>query len=309
MYCPPSGRSPSLRRRFFTWLSIVRSNASNDSPKTASPELLAGEHHARMRRERGDQVELHAGELQGRARPERLPRARIHDEVEEDPPVVCRGRCEPRGRSGGNRAAEHRAHPGDQLARLEGLGHVVVRADLQAGHPVHELIPRGEEDHRRSRTAGAKLPEDVEAGAAREHHVKHDEVGVVREDGGERRLAVAGRGHLVSLAHEVRPHHLQDVRLVVDDEDACHGREHTRGPGQSGPALRHDLWIRDYPARPDPSQAPLPAPPAPPPPRMPAPLPRFPLPRFPLPSCWPLPPCGPPPAPTAAPRMPPMVVL
>src|SRR5882672_8961136 len=45
------------------------------------------------------------------------------------------------------RPAQHRPHPSGNLARREGLEHVVVRAQLQADHAVRLLVPAGEDDH------------------------------------------------------------------------------------------------------------------------------------------------------------------
>ena len=53
------------------------------------------------------------------------------------------------GARGGRRqllAPEHRAHPGHQLARREGLGQVVVAAELEPDDAVHLLPLGGEED-------------------------------------------------------------------------------------------------------------------------------------------------------------------
>ena len=42
--------------------------------------------------------------------------------------------------------AEHAAHPGQQLARLEGLGHIVVGTGAEAGEPALDRAGRGEHD-------------------------------------------------------------------------------------------------------------------------------------------------------------------
>src|SRR3989304_6037914 len=97
MYCSPPGRGPSLWRRFLTWLSIVRSYASNASPNTAAPGLAG---------------------------------AGVDDEVEV---VEHEGR---RSRSHGQ-ATEHGADAGDEFARLERLGDVGVRTALQTRDPGH----------------------------------------------------------------------------------------------------------------------------------------------------------------------------
>jgi hypothetical protein len=47
---------------------------------------------------------------------------------------------------GGRAPAQHGLHAGHELARLEGLGHVVVGAQLQPDHAVHHLAAGGEHD-------------------------------------------------------------------------------------------------------------------------------------------------------------------
>ena len=48
----------------------------------------------------------------------------------------------------GPHPAQHRADPGDQLARAERLGHIIVGAGLEAADPVALLAARGEHDDR-----------------------------------------------------------------------------------------------------------------------------------------------------------------
>jgi hypothetical protein len=68
-------------------------------------------------------------------------------------------------------AAQHGLQAGHQLARLEGLGQVVVGAEFQAHHAVHHLAARGEHDDGQVAAApdGAAQLEAVHLG---QHHVE-----------------------------------------------------------------------------------------------------------------------------------------
>ncbi len=66
---------------------------------------------------------------------------------------------------------------GHQLARLEGLGDVVVGTHLQAGHAVDDVVASGEHDHGAVDAVGAQLSQDLEAGATGQHHVEDEHVG------------------------------------------------------------------------------------------------------------------------------------
>ena len=66
------------------------------------------------------------------------------------------------------RPPQHGLDARDQLARAEGLGHVVVGAELEAEHPVDLLVARRERDHRRlaERPDAPADLEPVDAGQA-----------------------------------------------------------------------------------------------------------------------------------------------
>ena len=122
------------------------------------------------------------------------------------------------------RAAQDGLQPRHQLARLEGLGQVVVGAELQADDAVHDLAARGEHDDRQVALLadGAAQLEAVHLG---QHHV---------EDGGvEAALRAAapgpalGRVALLQLhveALQVGRQRRRQQLVVVDQQDAVHGR-------------------------------------------------------------------------------------
>jgi hypothetical protein len=124
-------------------------------------------------------------------------------------------------------AAEHRLHAGDDLARGEGLGDVVVGAELDADDPVDLVVAARQEQHGHValRTQAAA---DLQPVHARHVDVEHDQIGRVLGDAGQRGLPVrglrAGEAGLFQREHE----QLADVRVVVHDE---HGARLRTGDG------------------------------------------------------------------------------
>ena len=113
-------------------------------------------------------------------------------------------------------APQHGLHAGDELARVEGLRHVVVGADLQTDDPVDVVAARGEDDHGDVARL-AELFADGEAVHLRHHHVEDDEVRLEGLRLFERLLAVVRSLDPEALVVEVQPGELDDVLLVVDD--------------------------------------------------------------------------------------------
>src|SRR5207248_2828750 len=133
------------------------------------------------------------------------------------------------------------AQTSEQLLDPERLRHVVVGAGVERGNLLGLVADHGQDDHR-SATPGAQLTADRGAAAVREDEIEHDGVGRIRGERGERGLGRLGSLDLVSRTPEAGPQGAQDLRLVVDDEDAlaahartgarrsASGRERTRWP-------------------------------------------------------------------------------
>ena len=67
-----------------------------------------------------------------------------------------------------------------------------------------------------------------------QHHIEHDEVGIVRSGRREGAGAVVGDGDVVALVGEGTPHRGGDSFVVVDHEDVgagCHGGHGARQDG------------------------------------------------------------------------------
>ena len=145
-------------------------------------------------------------------------------------------------------AAEDGLDAGDQLARVEGLRHVVIGADLEADDAVDVVAAGGEDDD--GDVAGlAELLADGEAVHLGHHDVEDDEV---RADGLgllERLLAVVGGFDAEALVVQVEAGKLNDVLLVIDNEDgsrhayqpSCNPPGHYKGSEQAGGPLAHSL--------------------------------------------------------------------
>ncbi len=125
----------------------------------------------------------------------------------------------------GASSAQHTLDPGDDFAGAERLGHVVVGAHLQPDDAIDLFGARGHKDDVDLRRP-SQDPQDLEAVEVRQPDVEQDQVG--RGDRGAG--AVQGVGAGVGLVDdeagvlEIRPQHLADAALVIDDEDASlHG--------------------------------------------------------------------------------------
>jgi hypothetical protein len=114
-----------------------------------------------------------------------------------------------------------------QLARVEQLRHVVVRADFQADDLVDVVVTGGQHDHRHAGGL-AQLAADGQAVHFRHHDIQDDEVGV---DGArllQRLLAVVRLFDAKTLIAQVQTCQLDDVFFVVDYQD-CVGHNSETG--------------------------------------------------------------------------------
>ena len=130
------------------------------------------------------------------------------------------------GGSGAAPAAQHRVDARDQLARVEGLGQVVVRAHLQADDAVDVLALGGEHDDGHGVLRAAQAPADRQAVFAGEHQVEHQQI-----DALARKLLVHARRvrdgvHREPLLGEIALQQVAQPQIVVDDQDSCLGIGH-----------------------------------------------------------------------------------
>src|SRR5262249_20056010 len=122
----------------------------------------------------------------------------------------------------------------DELADREGLGDVVIGADLEAADLVRLLRARGQHDDRHDAVLRAQLLADRVAVQVAEHEVEDDAVGslVARELDA---LASLERGDdLEALELERVAQAAHDVGLVLDDEDPLFDEGHVVTVSGSG---------------------------------------------------------------------------
>lgn len=65
----------------------------------------------------------------------------------------------------------------------------------------------------------ADLPTEDKAGHVREHHIQHSQIQALRPDAGQRLRGCAAGKDGESLAFEIDPYQVRDLRLVVHHQD------------------------------------------------------------------------------------------
>ena len=118
-------------------------------------------------------------------------------------------------------APQLRAHPGQQLHGVEGLGHIVVRAQVQAEDLVRVLALGRQKDHRHV----AVLPQTAERGDAVQaghHDVQQHQLHLLPGEKCQRLLSVMGAEGLVALRLQIDFQRRDDIPLVVADQHLVH---------------------------------------------------------------------------------------
>ena len=124
-------------------------------------------------------------------------------------------------------AAQHRADAREQLARVEGLGEIVVRSELEADDAVRLLAHRREHDDRHVGLAPHPACE-VEPTLPRQHQIEDDEVEMGVRPSPPRLARVAHGGHPEPVALEEAGQQLADLAVVVNDQDVLGGLHGSR---------------------------------------------------------------------------------
>src|SRR5689334_4606375 len=162
-----------------------------------------------MRQQEGEQVELHAGELDLVAAHRDGPARMLEDEVADLDQVLT---------VLGLRAAQNGAHAGNELAGREGLRHAVVGAELEPGDAVDLLVPGGD-DHDRQSGGAADSPTDVEAVGVGQLQVEDGEPDLVLLER-EQPFDAPGRpDDTEPVLLEIGANERRDVLLVLDEQD------------------------------------------------------------------------------------------
>jgi hypothetical protein len=124
----------------------------------------------------------------------------------------------------GGAAAQQRPHARHQFGRREGLGEVVVGADVQALDLVGFLRARRQHDDRQGLGARVLTParQQADAGVAGQHPVQHDQVGQLGQQRGLRVGPRDGNARFVPLMAQVQRDQFGDRGLVLDNQHASH---------------------------------------------------------------------------------------
>jgi hypothetical protein len=112
--------------------------------------------------------------------------------------------------------AEHGPHPRNQLAQLEGLGQVVVRANLEADHPVDGISLAREHDDRNI-VLRANLACEIEAVFLAKIEIERDQGNRVPLKPDTHLCTVLGLGNGKTLALQTAAQQGANLRLVVDN--------------------------------------------------------------------------------------------
>ena len=130
-----------------------------------------------------------------------------------------------------------RFDPGHQFARTEGLGHVVVAADLEAENAIDFIGPRGQENDRRAREFPglANLPAKIEAVLPRKHHVQNDEIRLPGFELAQRLPRPVQHFHLEAAAGQIVLDQRSQFGFILNDR---YFPRHAPQATSASPALR-----------------------------------------------------------------------
>ena len=111
-----------------------------------------------------------------------------------------------------------------QLARLEGLGQVVVGADLEADDAVDVLDLGRQHDDRRHVVGGTQPATDRQAVFAGQHEVEDDQMHRLAGEQAVQRLGVFGEQDLEAFLGQVASQQVANAGIIIDDDDAIRSR-------------------------------------------------------------------------------------
>ena len=114
---------------------------------------------------------------------------------------------------------QHALEARPQLARVERLGHVVVRSHFESDDAINDAVGGGDHDdaHRVALAQEARQRKSI---LARQADIEQDDVGNPALERGAHLCAVGNTGDLVIVRAEVLDQHATDVGIVIDHQHA-----------------------------------------------------------------------------------------
>ena len=195
------------------------------APAGQQHQLLARQGLAGMAGERLEHREFAAGERHRLAFAGEGAQGQVEMEVAEtDFGRLGTGRP---GRLGGWLAPKHRVDPGQQLARIERLGNVVVGAHFETDDAVDVIALGGEHDDRRGVAGTPQAAHDRQAVLARQHQIQNDQVEGLALQQPVHRRRVLREGDLELVLGQISTQQFAKLEVVVDDQEVLAGGAHS----------------------------------------------------------------------------------
>ena len=128
---------------------------------------------------------------------------------------------------------------GHQLARAEGLGHIVVATDLETDDAVDLFVPRRQEQDR-DFGGLAQLAADLQPVELRHIDVEHDQIRAFACEQRQSLGAVPRDAGLQPRLVEREVNDVPDVRIVIHDQYLA---RHDRFPGAEPFTVASNVWL------------------------------------------------------------------
>ena len=154
---------------------------------------------------------------------------------------VERSHAEPLVHCAGARASHDGADAGQELARVEGLGDVVIGAELEAHDAIGVVAARGEH-HDGDVVLATDASADLEAVGAGEHHVEEHHIEPARQEPLETERAGLHRFELHAVRREVLGEQARELAVVVDEEGTHLGSWIVNLSFKMARAVRRRAW-------------------------------------------------------------------
>ena len=142
--------------------------------------------------------------------------------------VVDQGPVFDGGGGAAHAAARECTNPSFEFLQAEGLGHVVVRAVVQALDAFFHAVSRSQDQHRHAAAPGPQAFQDFEAVHFRQTQIQDDQVEFIR--GHERGIGLAAIGHMIDSGTRGAQCAQQTIgqHLVIFGDQYAHARSPQR---------------------------------------------------------------------------------